>query len=268
MTDQQYINKITTIIYRKHWMDSDFSRECLKRLSDMNSFLDNNDRQMIVDLLQEFDKFFSDSYTKMLKDVLGSIPKASFCQKNVFLCAMAKFDDLGKIKSGPALAYLSHELKYHSFFEGKTLEIEPLSYELLRKLDSNSLLIIVDDFLGSGDTFFEMINNFPQLGSKKESIIVISLVSMEEGFNKVKKAGFNIYTGKSRKKGISELMPENKRDKYLDLMKNIEKKINTRAEFSLGYKQSEALISMIRTPNNTFPVFWKKNKYFNPPFER
>jgi hypothetical protein len=51
-------------------------------------------------------------------------------------------------------------------------------------------------------------------------------------------------------------------------MKDIEKKINIRGEFSLGYKQSESLISMIRTPNNTFPVFWEKNDFFKPPFER
>ena len=28
----------------------------------------------------------------------------------------------------------------------------------------------------------------------------------------------------------------------------------------LGYKASEGLVSMIRTPNNTFPFFWYKTK--------
>ena len=234
----------------------------------MSTFLDANGRQMIIDLLENFDKFFSESYTKMLKDIFKTIPIDKFCQKKAFLCGMVKFEDTGKIKSGPALAYQTHALQYHPFFQNKSIITEPMSFKLLNKIDSDSLLIIVDDFLGSGDTFFKMIDYFSQLKNMKESIIAISLVSMEEGYNKVKNEGFNIYTKEIRKKGISDLMPKCKRDVYLNMMKDIEKKINIRGEFSLGYKQSESLISMIRTPNNTFPVFWEKNDFFKPPFER
>lgn len=267
MTKEQYLYKLTSLIRDKDWLDKDFSKECLERLSAMNTILDADDRQMIVDLMQKFDKFFIESYVKMLKNVFLTIPKEKFSQEKVFICGMVKFEDRGKIKSGPALAYLTHALKYHSFFLNKSIKTEPLSFDLLSKIGPDSLLIIVDDFLGSGDTFFKMSSYF-QLDTMKDFIIVISLVSMEEGYNKIKNAGFNIYTNITRKKGISELMPESKRDVYLKMMKKIEKKINVRSDFSLGYKQSESLISMIRTPNNTFPVFWEKNKFYDPPFER
>lgn len=267
MTKEQYLYKLTSLIRDKDWLDKDFSKECLERLSAMNTILDADDRQMIVDLMQKFDKFFIESYVKMLKNVFLTIPKEKFSQEKVFICGMVKFEDRGKIKSGPALAYLTHALKYHSFFLNKSIKTEPLSFDLLSKIGPDSLLIIVDDFLGSGDTFFKMSSYF-QLNTMKDFIIVISLVSMEEGYNKIKNAGFNIYTNLTRKKGISELMPESKRDEYLKMMKKIEKKINVRSDFSLGYKQSESLISMIRTPNNTFPVFWEKNKFYDPPFER
>lgn len=249
-------------------MDDDFSTECLSRLTKMSSFLDENNRQMIVDLLEHFDKFFSDSYTSMLKAIFKTIPIEKFTQTKAFICGMVKFNDIGKIKSGPALAYLTHELKYLQFFLKKTIKTEPLSESLLEKIDNDSLLIIIDDFLGTGGTFFKMTKHFDKLNTMKDAIIIISLVSMEEGYKKIKDAGFNIYTKEIRKKGISDLMPEEKRELYLNMMDAIEKKINVDDDYKLGYKKSESLVSMIRTPNNTFPVFWKKNEHFLPPFER
>lgn len=31
-------------------------------------------------------------------------------------------------------------------------------------------------------------------------------------------------------------------------------------EFQFGYDHSEALVKMIRTPNNTFPVYWLQKR--------
>ena len=52
-------------------------------------------------------------------------------------------------------------------------------------------------------------------------------------------------------------------------MKNIEEAIQVSDDYKFGYKGSEALVKMIRTPNNTFPIYWlrnKKNKF--APFPR
>jgi hypothetical protein len=52
-------------------------------------------------------------------------------------------------------------------------------------------------------------------------------------------------------------------------MKKIEEKLNVEKKYLFGYKRSEALISLIRTPNNTFPVFWKTYQHNNiVPFSR
>jgi hypothetical protein len=52
-------------------------------------------------------------------------------------------------------------------------------------------------------------------------------------------------------------------------MEHIEKNLDIPDDYLFGYKKSEALVTMIRTPNNTFPVFWynKKNED-NAPFPR
>ncbi len=51
-------------------------------------------------------------------------------------------------------------------------------------------------------------------------------------------------------------------------MESIEKKIKPHKNEKLGFKSSEALITLIRTPNNTFPVFWKQKKDRIAPFPR
>jgi hypothetical protein len=55
-------------------------------------------------------------------------------------------------------------------------------------------------------------------------------------------------------------------------MLEIENLIPGGKNFSLGYNNCEALITLARTPDNTFPVFWMKHrigkKYFDAPFSR
>ncbi len=41
-------------------------------------------------------------------------------------------------------------------------------------------------------------------------------------------------------------------------MEEIEDKMSVKRNYRLGYGQSEALVTMCRTPNNTFPVFWEE----------
>ena len=39
-------------------------------------------------------------------------------------------------------------------------------------------------------------------------------------------------------------------------MKRIEHELGVSEEYEFGYGKSEGLVTLIRTPNNTFPVFW------------
>lgn len=84
---------------------------------------------------------------------------------------------------------------------------------------------------------------------------------------------FNIpyYTSSKRKKGISDRYVTPELEIKIELMKGIEKLIpNNWCPF--GWKHSEALVTLTRTPNNTFPIFWnthkKGGKNFKAPFER
>jgi hypothetical protein len=73
-------------------------------------------------------------------------------------------------------------------------------------------------------------------------------------------------------KGISDTYSGESLDEKIKIMLEIEKMIPGSTLFSLGYNQSEALITLTRTPDNTFPIFWKdhrkKGKKFKAPFPR
>lgn len=52
-------------------------------------------------------------------------------------------------------------------------------------------------------------------------------------------------------------------------MKNISKKLHAPNGMELGYASTEGLVAMIKTPNNTFPVYWYEYKNRNyAPFVR
>ena len=58
--------------------------------------------------------------------------------------------------------------------------------------------------------------------------------------------------------------------KEVKILSEIEKSLHVDDEFSFGFNKSANLISLIRTPNNTLPVFWFKNssRSASAPFER
>ena len=63
-------------------------------------------------------------------------------------------------------------------------------------------------------------------------------------------------------KGISSIKNIDLRDSYSKEMNKLEEKSEIREEYHFGYGQSESLISMIKIPNNSFPIFWyEKSPY-------
>ena len=83
------------------------------------------------------------------------------------------------------------------------------------------------------------------------------------------KTGVEIYAYYNFRKGISDYYSDDQLVGCLRTMKGIENKLKVSSKFRLGFAQSEALISLIRTPNNTFPVFWKSKDLPSPaPFSR
>ena len=73
--------------------------------------------------------------------------------------------------------------------------------------------------------------------------------------------GVEIYTSVLRNKGITDNYSEQEVQEKKEQMKRISKRFKVKDKnLYLGYKESEGLVSMIKTPNNTFPFYWYEGK--------
>lgn len=182
-------------------------------------------------------------------------------RKNIIICPLLPEDDFGKIKSSTTLFYLIRariqavQDKYQGFSIGYIDNPQSIQCERVKE---NSVLCLIDDFIGSGSTAVEAADYFLKQEYPQNQIVILSLVAMEDGLNKLKANGYCAYTSLVEKKGITG--SGQNEDSDSQLMYAIEERIGVEEDYKFGYAASEALVSMIRTPNNTFPVYWFKNK--------
>lgn len=134
------------------------------------------------------------------------------------------------------------------------------------KLKDNYVIVIVDDFVGTGQTLIRkykwLLGRLEKQKLKGISIKVLSLASMEFSKEGIENMGIDHYSSIWLKKGISELALEDNIERYTKAMENLENKLNKKVYGKdlpyFGYKRSESLFAFENTniPNNVFPIFW------------
>lgn len=138
------------------------------------------------------------------------------------------------------------------------------------QLKSGDVVIIVDDFIGSGDTMIKTIDWFKHksgfnLGDV--DIRVVSVSGCEEGIQKIESAGTKIYVSNWVPKAISSHFKGADLAKAINLMKNLEDILqsaspkNSLEKYRFGWGKQEAVFYRQggNTPNNVFPIMWWKN---------
>lgn len=141
--------------------------------------------------------------------------------------------------------------------------------------NADSILLLIDDFVGSGETAIEICNEYLDVEIKKgrinhNNIKVVSIASSTQGINTVKTAiGIDVVSALILGKGISDESDKVKVLSNTKIMKSIEDILNVQSDFNFGFRQTEALITMLhKTPNNTFPVYWLETRSKIAPFPR
>lgn len=254
-------------------MESRFNRFCERLCT-----LDAEEQRLVIELTRRFTAIGGTEYPQLILKLMNclhsqNLPVFSEVEK-VFILPLIAPEDRGRTKSSSVVWYHCREelIRYSSLLADKTVlccDIEKASW--IKNLKINELVILVDDFIGSGETAVSAVNwltdNF---GTDPKQIVILSIAALEMGIDHVRqKTGVEVYAYYIFRKGISDYYSDDQRDGCLKTMAGIEDKLKVDSDFRLGYAQSEALISLIRTPNNTFPVFWKKKDKSSPaPFLR
>ena len=125
-------------------------------------------------------------------------------------------------------------------------------------------LIIVDDFIGTGNYATDVVNEIVSLGIPTNQIVIVTLFITQEALVRLQQLDCGIEYGEMVGSCITGLTPSEKA-----ILKRIEHRIGIIEQFHFGYCQSGTLVSLIRTPNNTLPIFWQTNgRAYTPPFPR
>lgn len=141
------------------------------------------------------------------------------------------------------------------------------------KGSSETALVFLDDYVGSGGTIGKALKMLRKLSpqAKYNAIFALAIVAQRSSVEYLKGFGCTVLADMMRDKAISDSakldVPES-----LKIMDDIGRMLGVSKDERLGYGASEALVSMTRTPNNTFPVFWTTRKVrkvgWDPPFPR
>lgn len=220
------------------------------------------ERELVITLAEEFLRCRWNDYPALLDSALASLDPALLQQVDeVVILPLAETRKNGKPKSSSALLYPAKYVVVPNLpgINGKRIE----AYErmsLLKEQCPNrgpTLVLFLDDFIGSGGTAVTTIARFKQEVEKPtDRVFVAALVAQQQGLSALDVLGVDVGVAIKRQKGITESTRIQDGMRALELMDAIETRLDIGPDYRRGYRESEALVTMIRTPNNTFPVFW------------
>lgn len=282
LTPKVLSDKYTLSVYRlfqeKNWdIKTDesnlntFDRFC-QRMAELKS---DEDRDFMLELSRDYLWIRSENYEKMLLEIFQkwySCTSLKFDKNNMlYICPLLPPKDFFAMKSSKYMLYLCQSTALREMIGFHECDIMLFENPGLLKgqLDRMQALILIDDYIGSGETGIGCLRYIKDLGVDMKKIHVLSLVAQEEGILELQKEGVNILSLLICHKGISDKYPKEEVEGRLSRMKNIGKTINVQKNMRLGFGDSEALVTMIKTPNNTFPFYWyEKDSSVAAPFPR
>lgn len=270
ITSDIYSDELYSIFENNGWIDRPNVQEVynnfMRRLSQMKN---EGDIKLILDLTKRYLWLNSTQY---LDHLISAFDLWQKDHKNstriIFVPVLAKETD--EIKSGHFMLYFLYDSIVTKLKHAKKKVELIADYEKLRSLNLRKAnIVMIDDYIGSGQSVTDAIMRVrSKLRYDPKDISVISLVAQEEGVDKLCAEGIKVFSSIICGKGITDYYPLNEVDEKKRQMVKISKDYINNKEYYLGYGNSEALVTMNRTPNNTFPFYWKDSKTSFAPFSR
>jgi len=258
--DFQTYTKIFKIFVSKGWTSEYLYETPLDNLCELATNLNKEEVSLLIELIERYNWLNSNKFNGLIVSTLKKIEKKKIeaCNK-MHLFPIQKPNDEGKTKSGDSLVYNIRGVSamVPEFGDKKIGIINSFSDFAQLNVDKNEIILLVDDFLGSGDTFNRCLEKILEINSSiAQNLHVFAIAIHTDALRKIESLKIPTYYGHWEKKGISDYYDGNEAMTRVDLMTKLEKRLKINPNYSLGYGKSEALITLIRTPNNTFPIFW------------
>ena len=266
--------KLKSVFEDLEWNTKD--DDTFERFSETLEFLTYEQQELLFELTRNFLRIDIAKYHFYLRKTLTKIDRSTLNDvESVYVVPLVAKKDIGKSKSSMMVARFltGRELRAKDILGVKSVVLVDRFSNMKLPASNNCLFFLVDDFVGTGETADGALDEFLQdSGIDKSKILLISIVSQQIGYNRITEKGIQFVCAEIRKRGISDECAPGVRENYIKTMTSIEDLIKVKSEYRLGYMGSEALVTLDRTPNNTFPVYWLEKrvqgKKFTAPFPR
>lgn len=228
------------------------------------SQLDHDQFELFADLLARFIRIDLSQYEPALSAALEQAPPLESDKARYFAIPLLAPDDIGKAKSSTSLPYVFKQTSWpkSSKFRGFRLDLGMSADDLVKNKPKKGDIVtfVLDDFIGTGDTAFDFLDDYEaNYKYDNETVIFLSIAAMKSGYDRIQSRGYSIYYHWLIEKGIGDNSTIADKDRAYALIDQIEDLIALKPEYHRGYNASEALITLLNTPNNTFPMFWARN---------
>lgn len=260
--EQSEFNILFDICMKHQWLSE--KKEALSHLL----FIDCEDvetRNIVMQLIDKI-KYIKDvEYSSLLKCLAENIIQTESDPCKVQIVAMT--GDSGA-DSAQAVIYTLKSILAQKDWDGYLFvnRYDHSYKESSRKGFNHTKIILVDNFIGSGDTVLGRIQRLKsQYGTQQIEICVKVVFCTEFGKARLESEGVEVYVvHELLKKVIDSFYDINEANLFKEKIRNIESKFlemfGDRCLHSLGYSDGQIALAIqdVNTPNNVLPIFWWK----------
>lgn len=272
--------KLEELFDKKKWNKSSAngtSMSLFNKFSDRLKLLSEEQQNLVIELTEnytwiELKNYLESFYDSLLQ--LGDHIYKTYDKIFVYPLLDPK-KSYSKTKSGGFIHYM-FEADDYTWLSEKFIPKSSLSYLYHNFNNVDSLLLLVDDFVGSGDTAISICIEYLNADIKNSGKIdpknmrIVSIAAQQQGIDAIKASlNIDVISARILNKGISDNYQGKEKNDKTKLMQDIEKIINVTNDYEFGYKKSESLITLLnKSPNNTFPIYWLETRDRVAPFPR
>lgn len=229
----------------------------------------DKEKELMLELTKEFYILELGKLKECLFQSFYSLPDklVASCQKIIFL-PLKKTNASGHFaqrqKSGDIVfAMMERDCKWCDYAEKFVFCSNPASLPGL--FDDRSLVCFVDDFIGSGSSAFDAyqtLKDFLQVSGHNlvpQQVVFLCACAMQRGKEYLSTLNLKVYCDILFKRAITDSYEEPLLSDHQTTMRTIENNaVKNVGIYSFGYQQSESLLTIGgKSPNNTFPIYWK-----------
>jgi len=220
---------------------------------------------LIDSLIRQF-KFVDSAEMQETLSKIATFIETLGAAEDIIICATA----VGSQPDGSQMIINMLKNRFSHAFLEKVKFCNTLN-NLKRKIEDRSIVILVDDFIGTGQTLSgrltlartQISEHFKGLQKDpNHKYYACAPAGMKSGVASIENLFDGFLCENCLKKGISDNFPKNCVQKNIDIMLSIEARLHPKVMGknlpNLGYGKAEALyaFSDINIPNSVFPWFW------------